>query len=183
MPSPCKWTCTNRRAITWAIGQWSCWRTAGFYVWRQNRHERLLHFVGVRYVAASIQYRLFPLFTLGFPDSIKIFNTAVKAVGDMKAAVRHFRDDAATVNQFRAGHAQHFYRGILSRGRYGPPRRLLGQRPDAGLPQRPAPTQWRAGRHQRHRSQQDALLSIQSRREHCWAAFTAAIGLMRPRCP
>lgn len=54
------------------------------------------------YVAASIQYRLFPLFTLGFPDSIKIFNTAVKAVGDMKAAVRHFRDDAATVNQFRA---------------------------------------------------------------------------------
>ncbi len=54
------------------------------------------------YVAASIQYRLFPLFTLGFPDSIQIFNTAVKAVGDMKAAVRHFRDDAATVNQFRA---------------------------------------------------------------------------------
>lgn len=54
------------------------------------------------YVAASIQYRLFPLFTLGFPDSIQIFNTAVKAVGDMKAAVRHFRDDAATANQFRA---------------------------------------------------------------------------------
>lgn len=54
------------------------------------------------YVAASIQYRLYPLFTLGFPDSVKIFNTAVKAVGDMKAAVRHFRDDAATVNQFKA---------------------------------------------------------------------------------
>ncbi|MFN0013254.1 MAG: T9SS type A sorting domain-containing protein, partial [Saprospiraceae bacterium] len=54
------------------------------------------------YVAVSIQYRLFPFFTLGFPDSIQIFNTAIKAVGDMKAAVRHFRDDAATVNQFRA---------------------------------------------------------------------------------
>jgi para-nitrobenzyl esterase len=54
------------------------------------------------YVAVSIQYRLYPLFTLGFPDSIKIFNTAVKAVGDMKAAVRHFRDDAATLNKFKA---------------------------------------------------------------------------------
>lgn len=54
------------------------------------------------YIAASIQYRLFPLTSLGFPDSFQVFNTAVKAVGDMKAAVRHFRDDAATVNQFKA---------------------------------------------------------------------------------
>ena len=54
------------------------------------------------YVAASIQYRLFPVLSLGFPDSIQVFNTAVKAIGDMKAAVRHFRDDAATVNKFRA---------------------------------------------------------------------------------
>ena len=54
------------------------------------------------YVAATITYRLFPLFTLGFPDSVKIFDTAVKAVGDMKAAVRYFREDAATTNQFRA---------------------------------------------------------------------------------
>lgn len=54
------------------------------------------------YVAASIQYRLYPWFVLGFPDSIGVFDTAVKAVGDMKAAVRFFREDAATDNKFRA---------------------------------------------------------------------------------
>ncbi len=52
------------------------------------------------YVAASIQYRIYPVFVLGYPDSIDIFDSAVKAVGDMKAAVRYFREDAATVNQF-----------------------------------------------------------------------------------
>lgn len=52
------------------------------------------------YVAASIQYRLFPFFVLGIPDSTKIFDTAVKAMGDMKAAVRYFREDAATANKF-----------------------------------------------------------------------------------
>ena len=54
------------------------------------------------YVAASIQYRLYPLFVLGTPDSVDIFGTAVRAVGDMKCAARYFREDAATVNQFRA---------------------------------------------------------------------------------
>ena len=54
------------------------------------------------YVAASIDYRLFPFFILGLPDSVEIFGTAVRAVGDMKCAVRFFREDAATVSQFRA---------------------------------------------------------------------------------
>ncbi len=54
------------------------------------------------YVAASIQYRLYPFFVLGFPDSLDIFDQAIQAMGDMKAAVRYFRQDAATNNQFRA---------------------------------------------------------------------------------
>ncbi|MBK7936762.1 MAG: carboxylesterase family protein [Lewinellaceae bacterium] len=54
------------------------------------------------YVAASIQYRLFPLFILGLPDSTEIFDTAVRAVGDMKCAVRFLREDAATAGVFRA---------------------------------------------------------------------------------
>lgn len=53
------------------------------------------------YVAVSIQYRLFPFFTLGFPDSLDIFDTAVKAVGDMRAAARFLREDAATANLYR----------------------------------------------------------------------------------
>lgn len=67
------------------------------------------------YVAASIQYRLFPVFPLGLPDSTKIMDTAVKAVGDMKAAVRYFREDAATANQFRAD-PEHIYVGGYSAG-------------------------------------------------------------------
>ena len=67
------------------------------------------------YIAASIQYRLFPVFVLGFPDSIKIMDTAVKAVGDMKAAIRFFREDAATTNQFRVD-ADHIFVGGYSAG-------------------------------------------------------------------
>ncbi|MBK8967094.1 MAG: carboxylesterase family protein [Saprospiraceae bacterium] len=63
------------------------------------------------YVAVSIQYRLYPVFQLGFPDSIDIMDTAIKAVGDMKAAVRFFREDAATANLFRADTANIFIGG------------------------------------------------------------------------
>ncbi len=67
------------------------------------------------YVAASIQYRLYPIFPLGFPDSTKIMDTAVKAVGDMKAAVRYFREDVATENRFRAD-VEHIFVGGYSAG-------------------------------------------------------------------
>lgn len=63
------------------------------------------------YVAVSIQYRLFPFFVLGFPDSVEVFDTAIKATGDMKAAVRFFREDAATANVFRADAANIFIGG------------------------------------------------------------------------
>ncbi|MCC7466153.1 MAG: alpha/beta hydrolase, partial [Saprospiraceae bacterium] len=67
------------------------------------------------YIAASIQYRLFPFFILGLPDSIEVFDTAVKAMGDMKAAVRYFREDAASANLFRADQA-HIFIGGYSAG-------------------------------------------------------------------
>ncbi|MBK6930287.1 MAG: alpha/beta hydrolase [Saprospirales bacterium] len=67
------------------------------------------------YVAASIQYRLYPVFILGFPDSVDIMDAAVKAVGDMKAAVRYFRQDAATQNLFRAD-PNHVFVGGYSAG-------------------------------------------------------------------
>ena len=63
------------------------------------------------YVAVSIQYRLFPFLLLGFPDSLDIFDTAVKAVGDMRAAVRYLREDAATANVFRIDAANVFIGG------------------------------------------------------------------------
>lgn len=67
------------------------------------------------YVAASIQYRLFPVFPLGFPDSTDIMDAAMKAVGDMKAAVRFFREDAATSNVYRID-PEHIYIGGYSAG-------------------------------------------------------------------
>lgn len=67
------------------------------------------------YVVVSIQYRLFPFLALGFPDSIKIMDTAVKAVGDMRAAARFLRMDAATANQFRID-PDHIFVGGYSAG-------------------------------------------------------------------
>jgi para-nitrobenzyl esterase len=67
------------------------------------------------YVAATIQYRLYPFFILGLPDSVKIFDQAVRAVGDMKAAVRYFREDAATANLYRAD-AENIFIGGYSAG-------------------------------------------------------------------
>lgn len=67
------------------------------------------------YVVASIQYRLYPWLILGFPDSTKVADTATKAVGDMKAAVRYFREDASTTNQFKAD-ADNIFIGGYSAG-------------------------------------------------------------------
>lgn len=57
-------------------------------------------YASIGYVTASIDYRLFPL-SQGIPDSLEAFDAAIKAVGDLKAAIRHLRKDAATDNRFR----------------------------------------------------------------------------------
>lgn len=64
------------------------------------------------YVVATISYRLYPIVFLGFPDSIKMMNAAFRAMGDMKAAVRHFRLDRAGNNVFRADTAHIFVGGV-----------------------------------------------------------------------
>jgi para-nitrobenzyl esterase len=53
------------------------------------------------FVAATIQYRLYPALVVGFPDSTAILGAVAKAMSDMKAAVRYFREDGATDNQFK----------------------------------------------------------------------------------
>ena len=53
------------------------------------------------YVAASIDYRLYHLVIPNFPDSLTALDVVIKTVGDMKAAVRHLRKDAATEDLFR----------------------------------------------------------------------------------
>ncbi len=52
------------------------------------------------YVCASIDYRLYPIL-LGLPDSAKMVEIAFNAISDMRAAVRHFKAEAARGNTFR----------------------------------------------------------------------------------
>ncbi len=67
------------------------------------------------FVSASIDYRLLNFFATGIPDSLQAFDIAVKAMSDMKAAVRHLREDADTDNQFRID-PDNIYVGGLSAG-------------------------------------------------------------------
>lgn len=65
------------------------------------------------YVAVTIDYRLFDLF---IPvDSNQIHDVVVKAIGDMKAAIRYLRQDADTENQFRID-AELIFAGGISAG-------------------------------------------------------------------
>lgn len=61
------------------------------------------------FVAATIDYRLLDGISL---DSSLVYDAVVKAVGDMRAAVRYLREDAATNNQFRIDTTQIFAGGI-----------------------------------------------------------------------
>ncbi len=53
------------------------------------------------YVTATIDYRLFDGLFVPFPDSVVFGDVVVKAIGDMKASIRHFREDAATANLYK----------------------------------------------------------------------------------
>jgi len=46
------------------------------------------------YVVACIDYRIWPLFILGFPDSAAIIDVAMKAMGDMRASIRYIKSQA-----------------------------------------------------------------------------------------
>ena len=64
------------------------------------------------FVNATVSYRLYPLLQLGIPDSIQMLDAAMKAVGDLKAAIRHFRQDAATTDQYRIDPDRIFLGGL-----------------------------------------------------------------------
>lgn len=53
------------------------------------------------YVVASINYRLYDGAFFPFPDSTDLGEVLIQSVGDAKAAVRFFKNDAATTNEFK----------------------------------------------------------------------------------
>ncbi len=68
------------------------------------------------YVAVTIDYRLYDGGFFPFPDSTAMTDVVIKAVGDMKAAVRFLRQDAATVNNYRIDSNYIFVGGISAGG-------------------------------------------------------------------
>jgi len=64
---------------------------------RADVEAQCLQYARKGYVTASISYHLWPL-TSGLPDSIELIDVVVKAVHDMKGAVRYFKNDQATDN-------------------------------------------------------------------------------------
>ena len=84
----------QRPAIVWAFG--------GGFVFgaREDMEEACLTFARKGYVTATIDYRLYhPL--LGLPDSTAVLDIMVKAMHDMRAAVRFLRQDADNDNLYR----------------------------------------------------------------------------------
>lgn len=82
---------------------------------KSNMKDDCERFAKAGYVAISIQYRLYPALVIGFPDSNAIFGAVSKAVGDMKAAVRFLREDAATANVWKVD-TNHIFVGGYSAG-------------------------------------------------------------------
>lgn len=64
---------------------------------RADVQAQCLQYARKGYVTASISYHLWPL-TSGVPDSLEAMDVVIKAVHDMKGAVRYFKNDQATDN-------------------------------------------------------------------------------------
>ena len=64
---------------------------------RADVQAQCLQYARKGYVTASISYHLWPL-TSGFPDSLELLDVVIKAVHDMKGAIRYFKNDQAFEN-------------------------------------------------------------------------------------
>ena len=68
---------------------------------RDDMHSFCEYYAARGYACATIDYRLYdgPFFPL--PDSTVMTDEVIKALGDMKAAIRFFKEDAANANTYR----------------------------------------------------------------------------------
>ncbi len=61
---------------------------------RTQLGEEAKYFARLGYVAACIDYRIWPILLAGFPDSTNISRVAVMAISDMKASIRYLKSRA-----------------------------------------------------------------------------------------
>ena len=67
------------------------------------------YYARLGYVAACIDYRTYPIFLFGFPDSTAILDVVFKAISDMKASIRYIR---SVSNQFKIDTNMVFVGGV-----------------------------------------------------------------------
>lgn len=83
---------------------------------KEDMHDLCLYYASRGFVAVTIDYRLYDGPFFPFPDSTAMTDVVIKAVGDMKASVRHLREDAATTNTYRIDPNMIFVGGISAGG-------------------------------------------------------------------
>ena len=99
---------TQRPVIVLAFG-------GGFVGGMREDMEDFCRFYAKRgFVAVTIDYRLFDLQTV--PSSTQLVDVVVKAMSDMKAAIRFLREDAATTNIYKIDPNMIFVGGISAGG-------------------------------------------------------------------
>lgn len=83
---------------------------------REDMHSLCTYFSAKGYACATIDYRLYDGPFFPFPDSTTMTDVVIKAVFDMKAAIRFFREDAATANTYKIDTNLIFVGGISAGG-------------------------------------------------------------------
>jgi para-nitrobenzyl esterase len=77
---------------------------------RQALHGLCMYYASRGFVAVTIDYRLFDIFAI--PNAAQMEDVVIKAVSDMKAAIRFLREDAATTNMYKVDPDLVFVGGI-----------------------------------------------------------------------
>lgn len=81
---------------------------------RQDMDGLCRYYAQKGYVAVTIDYRLFDIFTI--PNTTQMTDVVIKAISDMKAAVRYLREDAATANLYKIDPDKIFVGGVSAGG-------------------------------------------------------------------
>jgi poly(3-hydroxybutyrate) depolymerase len=83
---------------------------------RQDMEDLCRYYAHHGFVAVTVDYRLYdgPLFP--FPSAADMTDVVIKSVGDMKAAIRFLREDAATTNNYKIDPNVIFVGGISAGG-------------------------------------------------------------------
>lgn len=79
---------------------------------RQDMQWMCEYYASLGYTAATIDYRLYDGPLIPLPDSTAMTEEVLMAVSDMKAAIRFFKEDAATANNYGVDTNNIFVAGI-----------------------------------------------------------------------